>query len=126
MSETEMPMVDLLLAAKDKVAAGWCQGHRAETSDGLYCWSDQSGEHFLPPWDAQATKWCTIGAVEAIQGRYYGRAFDFVNKYLKAHGYTTGYLAFNDSRNQTQERVIDMFDEMIAYVKDTQYAADFT
>ena len=80
---------------------------------------------FMSGWSSRAAAWCMVGAIEAVQGYSQGDGVKFVRDYLCDRG-RGGPIEFNDALHRTQEQVIDMFDEMIAFAKDSQYAADLT
>ena len=95
--------LDILVAARAKIAQGWCQGAYAKDAKG------EATESLSP----DAERWCSAGAITASTG-----ANDFFAREAARDAFVkaidAGNLAlWNDAPGRTQAEVLAVFDEAI-------------
>lgn len=102
-----MTPVEILTAARDLVARGWCQGTMARTRHGCpTAWT-------LP----DAASFCSVGAVQAAAGASEGEsvyeAFEFFADVIDR----ARIPKWNDAPGRTQAEVVAAFDRAIELAK---------
>lgn len=91
-----------LIAARAKIAQGWCQKALGRDKYG----------HAVTSLDPRAESWCVIGALVAAAGRN----VDPVPAAARLELGLTGRAVsrWNDTKGRTQEQVLKLFDDTIA------------
>jgi len=95
--------LQILQRARKRISKGWCKGHYALTSEGVYVQSDSK----------RATRWCLIGAThtEDMQKTVY-------DLLLKSAHVEPGLLTrWNDAPRRTKKQVLAVIDKAIALCK---------
>ena len=102
--ETVGPVEQVLIAARAKIAQGWCKGTSARDVDG---WP-------VAPRSDEACAWCIVGAVRAVL-RITVSPCGHVFRLLAASARTDlADLAFwNDKRSRTKKQVFAVYDDAI-------------
>lgn len=95
-----MTTKEILIAAKAKVEAGWCQGAYARDDRGYSTIGDQS----------DAVSWCMSGALGAVSGWQTFKAEQAIRPYLG----NDNLVQWNDRIRRTKAEVIAVFDQAIA------------
>src|SRR5690349_5736981 len=95
-------VADVLRAARERVARGWCQGVDAR---------DRS-RRSVDPWSKSACRWCMMGSLHAEDrpSGYENSALQLL-KLAIGEGFVT---CWNDAKGRTQAEVIAAFDKAIA------------
>lgn len=98
-----MNAVEILKAAKVKIEnpADWTQGDFAR---------DKEGRGLGNGYDSRAVCFCTLGAIEAVTGSDFFRAYDAYDAIDKAAS-AAGAANYND--NHTHTEVLELFDKAI-------------
>lgn len=99
-----MTPVEILRAARAKVAQGWTQGADGRDIDGRP--SYMSGE--------PATCWCVSGAIHSVSRAHWYDPFVALDCFRKAAGcHCEGIADWNDAHGRTQAEVLAAFDRAI-------------
>ena len=116
MGLTNSELVDVVLAARDRVAQGWTQGTEARTAEG----------NITCPGGADAASWCMAGAVMAVGCPWMvvQRAFDRSGILNAGLAFRLSMVGFNDSGDGSQAKAVGAFDELARWLKDTGWAPD--
>lgn len=108
-------LVEQALAARDRVAAGWCQLGYGRTADGTYLGA--SDPHFA----TAAAEVCALGAACAVTGAAYSPLAEALNDFAHKRGvvrFGEAVGAWNDAAGRTQAEVIGLWDDFATYLKE--------
>jgi hypothetical protein len=100
---TNETTLDILTAARDRIASGWCQRHSALDADGKPAF----------PSSAKAVKFCVIGALAASHVLYLDESV--IKPLRESAGIPKDKSLFhwNDQPGRTQAEVLEAFDRAI-------------
>lgn len=98
----------LLIAARAKLDAGWCQGQSAIDATGL--------NYASHPWSSEVVRVCALGALQAV-GLIHGccaitKAMTFLNTAVRTitGGMTSGVVLYNDQQGRRKADMLKVFD----------------
>lgn len=98
----------LLIAARAKLDAGWCQGQAAV---------DVAGCNYAnEPWSSEVVYVCAIGALQAVRHEHGGpaiaKAMTFLNAAVRTitGGITSGVICYNDQTGRQKADMLKVFD----------------
>lgn len=105
-------LVEQALAARDRVAAGWCQNFLALRADGDWCWQ---------PDDPDAVAWCVRGAVMAEKVEPLFMDWFYENRATEAERRRhciDAAVFWNNAPERTQAEVVALLDDFATHLKE--------
>lgn len=108
-------LVEQALAARDRVAAGWCQHAYGLDADG------NTLNGLLDDIAGEAEKVCVLGATVAVTGSITSPLAEALDRYavskgLIRDGHAVGY--WNDNPNTTQAMAVGLMDDFATWLKE--------
>ena len=97
-----MNATEILLAARAKVEAGWCQGIYTEAMD--------AAGNVVDPTSDDACRWCMLGGIKAVADNYHQvhAAYEFLKQAIPS-----GPVAWQENPERTHSEVLAAFDRAV-------------